>query len=129
MSATRLRDTPGEVDLRSRLRSMGYRGRTEVKVLGRRRADIVFARAKVAVFVDGCFWHGCPTHGTWPKANAMWWRAKILGNRKRDRNTNRVLRKDGWIVLRFWEHSKMDRAAIAVAKVVDRRLRAKNLAR
>lgn len=69
------------------------------------KPDFVFAREKVVVFVDGCFWHGCPTHATWPKQNAEFWRTKILGNQRRDRAVNRLLKKAGWRVLRIWEHA------------------------
>ena len=70
----------------------------------RRHADIVFTKAKIAVFVDGCFWHGCPEHFIPPKANAGYWAQKIEGNQRRDANTNDVLKAAGWTVLRFWEH-------------------------
>lgn len=68
------------------------------------RPDFVFPELKLAVFVDGCFWHGCPKHGTRPKANAGFWLAKITGNKARDRRVNRLLRAKGWTVLRIWEH-------------------------
>jgi DNA mismatch endonuclease (patch repair protein) len=84
----------------------------------RRRADLTFVRARVAVFVDGCFWHGCPRHVTWPKANADWWRAKIDANRRRDADTTRRLRVAGWRVVRVWEHESPMIAAIRVAKTV-----------
>lgn len=71
---------------------------------GRVRPDFVFPRLRVAVFVDGCFWHGCPKHGTQPKTNAAFWRDKIVTNKARDRRVNRLLRKRGWIVVRVWEH-------------------------
>jgi DNA mismatch endonuclease (patch repair protein) len=74
----------------------------------------VFTRAKVAVYVDGCFWHGCPVHGTWPKANGDWWRAKIEANRERDRDTDRRLTAAAWRVIRVWEHEDV---ASAVARV------------
>jgi DNA mismatch endonuclease (patch repair protein) len=116
MQATRRRDTPGELALRRALFSLGLRYRIEVTLPGtRRRADIVFSRAKLAVFVDGCFWHGCPVHGTWPKTNADWWRAKIEANRRRDRDTDRRLKREGWTVLRFWEHLDPTEAAGRVA--------------
>ena len=119
MQATRRRDTPGEVALRSALRALGLRFKVDATLPGtRRRADIVFARRKVAVFVDGCFWHGCPRHGTWPKANARWWRDKIETNRDRDRDTDHKLKAAGWLVLRFWEHTDAERAAERVFRVL-----------
>jgi DNA mismatch endonuclease (patch repair protein) len=84
----------------------------------RRRADLTFVRAKVAVFVDGCFWHGCPRHATWPKANAGWWRDKIDQNRRRDADTNRQLRRAGWKVIRIWEHEDLHLAAGRVARAL-----------
>ena len=72
------------------------------KLLG--KPDFVFPRRKWAVFVDGCFWHGCPMHGTKPKTNASFWQRKLAGNRKRDRKVSRLLRSKGWKVLRIWEH-------------------------
>lgn len=69
------------------------------------RPDFVFPREKLAVFVDGCFWHGCPRHGTWPKTNAAFWRKKILANRARDRRVDRTLRARGWRVVRIWQHA------------------------
>jgi DNA mismatch endonuclease (patch repair protein) len=70
----------------------------------RRTIDICFQRVKVAVFIDGCFWHGCPEHATAPRANADWWRAKLERNRSRDAETSAHLRRLGWTVLRFWAH-------------------------
>lgn len=70
----------------------------------RRRSDILFTRAHISVFVDGCFWHGCPKHATLPKANRAFGDEKIARNRRRDTDTNRLLTDDGWLVLRFWEH-------------------------
>jgi DNA mismatch endonuclease (patch repair protein) len=119
MVATRRRDTPGELALRKALWSLGLRYRVEVTLPGtRRRADVAFIRAKLAVFVDGCFWHGCPVHGTWPKRNAKWWRDKIEGNMRRDRDTNRRLATAGWKVLRFWEHTDPRAAADRVARAL-----------
>lgn len=75
------------------------------------------------MFVDGCFWHGCPLHGTWPKANAMWWRQKIETNIARDRDTDAILAAAGWTVLRFWEHDESSAAAKLVSMAVRRRAR------
>jgi DNA mismatch endonuclease (patch repair protein) len=68
------------------------------------RPDFVFRKSRTAIFVDGCFWHGCPRHATWPAHRAAWWRRKIEGNKKRDRLVNRTLRRAGWKVVRIWEH-------------------------
>lgn len=119
MQATRRRDTPGEIALRAALRALGLYYRVDVTLPGtRRRADVAFLKAKVAVFVDGCFWHGCPEHGTWPKANAHWWRTKIETNQRRDKDTDRRLLAAGWTVLRFWEHVDATVAARCVAKAL-----------
>jgi DNA mismatch endonuclease, patch repair protein len=92
--------------LRSELHRLGLRFRVHVRPLRevRREADVVFRAARLAVFVDGCFWHGCPDHASWPKANAAWWREKIQANRIRDADTDHQFRKAGWAVVRMWEH-------------------------
>jgi DNA mismatch endonuclease (patch repair protein) len=119
MQVTPRRDTPCELALRRAVHRLGLRFRVDRPVVGtRRRADLVFPRARVAVFVDGCFWHGCPIHGTWPKANAAWWKAKIRANARRDRDTDAGLAAAGWRVLRFWEHEDAARAAARIARVV-----------
>jgi DNA mismatch endonuclease, patch repair protein len=119
MQATPQRDTPCELAIRSALHQLGMRFRVDWPVPGtRRRADMTFVAAKVVVFVDGCFWHGCPIHATWPKANARWWRDKIETNQRRDHDTNAFLSTNGWRVMRFWEHADSRRAALAIAKVV-----------
>ena len=121
MQATPRRDTPCELALRSAAHRLGLRFRVDWPLPGsRRRADLAFTRARIAVFVDGCFWHGCPVHGTWPKANAEWWRDKIERNVQRDRNTTDALEAAGWRVLRFWEHEDMTGAAQKVARIVQR---------
>jgi DNA mismatch endonuclease, patch repair protein len=84
----------------------------------RRTADLVFRKAKVAVFVDGCFWHGCPEHHAHPKVNAEYWKTKITRNKARDKETTLELRKAGWIVLRFWSHVAPERAAAQILAAV-----------
>jgi DNA mismatch endonuclease (patch repair protein) len=106
MSVLRRRDTAPEVQVRRLLHVAGLRYRVAYPVPGRprRTIDVAFTRRKVAVFLDGCFWHGCPEHGTKPTSNAAWWSAKITTNQARDADTTTCLIDDGWLVLRFWEH-------------------------
>lgn len=120
MESTGRRDTAAEKALRAILFRRGFRYRVDLAPLPglRRRADLVFPRQKVAVYVDGCFWHGCPIHATWPKANAEFWRNKIEANRQRDEDTNRRLGEAGWVVLRIWEHENAEAAADRVATAV-----------
>jgi DNA mismatch endonuclease, patch repair protein len=122
MESTRRRDTAAEKALRAILFRKGFRYRVDLAPLPRlrRRADLVFTRQKVAVYVDGCFWHGCPIHATWPKANAEFWRNKIEANRRRDEDTNRRLEEAGWTVVRIWEHEPPEEAAERVAAAVSR---------
>jgi DNA mismatch endonuclease (patch repair protein) len=120
MQNTRRRDTPAELALRRELHRRGLRYRVDFAPLPgvRRRADIVFPRARVAVFVDGCFWHSCPQHGTRPRENARWWTEKLEQNRMRDADTNRELDEAGWLVLRFWEHEDAVATAATVLEAV-----------
>ncbi|WP_422630307.1 very short patch repair endonuclease [Rhodococcus sp. (in: high G+C Gram-positive bacteria)] len=106
MSRQRRRDTAPEVALRRELHRRGVRFFVDRAPLPglRRRADLVFPRHRVAVYVDGCFWHRCPVHATDPKNNAEWWSAKLAGNTARDRDTDARLEEAGWIVVRVWEH-------------------------
>jgi DNA mismatch endonuclease (patch repair protein) len=85
---------------------------------GRRRVDIVLPKARVAVFVDGCFWHSCPDHGSRPKTNRDWWAQKLDGNVSRDRETDRDLAGAGWVVVRVWEHEDAAVAAARIASLV-----------
>ena len=123
MASTRQRDTPGEMALRRLLHSRGFRYLVDRVVIPglRRRADILFPSARVAVFVDGCFWHSCPLHGSLPKTNPTWWRKKLAANKLRDDDTNRVLEEAGWIALRFWEHEDPVRAADVVIRAIETR--------
>jgi DNA mismatch endonuclease (patch repair protein) len=84
----------------------------------RRRADIAFTRAKVAVLIDGCFWHGCPAHGRAPRTNSAFWSEKIARNQARDADTSQRLSAAGWTVLRFWEHDDVGKCADAVVREV-----------
>lgn len=106
MKRTRRRDTAAELRVRSAVHRRGLRYRVDQPVLpgDRRRADLVFRRHRVAVFIDGCFWHSCPLHGTQPKRNGEWWLEKLAGNVERDRDTDARLGRAGWTVVRVWEH-------------------------
>ena len=122
MRATRQRETQTEMHLRSALhrRGLRYRVQRSVPPLVRRKVDIVFSGERVAIFVDGCFWHGCPVHGTWPKQNAAYWRAKIDRNKRRDKDTDERLREAGWHVVRFWEHEDLEQAAEKIRATISK---------
>lgn len=114
------RDTKPELELRSALWRRGVRYRIDRSPLKgmRRRADIVFAPSKVAVYVDGCFWHSCPEHATTPKNNREWWIDKLEANVRRDRDTDRQLAEAGWLVVRVWEHEDVEQAAEDISVAV-----------
>lgn len=120
MAKVRQKGTGAELALRRELYRRGLRYRVGYVVLKRPRrvADIAFPVLKIAVFVDGCYWHGCPEHATWPKHNAEFWRQKIETNRLRDADTNSRLLDAGWTVLRFWEHQSPIDAAETAAQTV-----------
>lgn len=120
MAKVRQKATGAEVALRRELYRIGLRYRVDCEVLKkpRRVADIAFPGRRIAIFVDGCFWHGCPEHATWPKRNAEFWRQKIEANQRRDADTNERLRSLGWTVLRFWSHESPIDAAKVVANAV-----------
>ncbi len=128
MQAAKPKDTAPEKALRSALHHKGLRFRIDVRPLRElnRRADIVFRSTKVAVFVDGCFWHGCPIHGTQAKANAEFWRVKILQNRERDADTNQQLKEAGWKVIRIWEHEDPGETSEKIFNIVMKRQIYKN---
>jgi DNA mismatch endonuclease (patch repair protein) len=102
------RDTKLELEIRRRLHTLGYRFRVDYRPEPslRTRGDIVFTRKKVVVFVDGCFWHGCPLHATAPKNNAEWWRDKLAANMARDAKNRAALEQFGWTVIPIWEHER-----------------------
>ena len=117
MQANRSTDTAPEVDLRRALHSSGLRFRKDfvVDVDGARaKADIVFTRRRVAIFVDGCFWHGCPEHCRMPTRNRDYWEAKIGRNRERDERVTAAFTAAGWGVVRIWEHEPIDQATLRV---------------
>jgi DNA mismatch endonuclease (patch repair protein) len=118
MQANRRRDTAAELALRSELHRRGARYRVDFPIRppsGRLiRPDIVFPRKRVAVFVDGCFWHACPIHGTRPTANRTYWETKLVANRARDLRQTQALESAGWVVIRVWEHEAPRLAAARI---------------
>ncbi|GAA3361754.1 very short patch repair endonuclease [Saccharopolyspora gregorii] len=120
MRANKGRDTKPELALRRAVHALGLRYRVSTRPLAelRRTADLTFTRAKVAVFLDGCFWHGCPEHHTKSATNAAFWAEKVRRNRERDRETDRLLAEAGWSVIRIWEHEAPDDGAARVERAV-----------
>lgn len=118
------RDTRPEMAVRKAAHALGLRYRVDAQLPLpglRRRADLLFRTAHVAVFVDGCFWHACPTHGTAPKRNTDWWARKLRANVDRDRETDRLMEATGWLVVRIWEHEDPVAAASRLRVIVDSR--------
>ena len=124
MRANRSRDTRPELAVRSAVHARGLRYRVAIRPVRsvRRSADLVFTRVHVAVFLDGCFWHGCPEHFHMPATNPDYWGPKIAANAARDQETDRLLAAEGWTVLRFWEHTVAVEAATRIEGVVRERL-------
>ncbi|MEV4062206.1 very short patch repair endonuclease [Nonomuraea dietziae] len=120
MQANRGRDTKPELALRRAAHALGLRYRVSVRPLPaiRRTADMVFTKAKVAVFLDGCFWHGCPEHHTKSATNADYWTEKVHRNRARDAETDQLLAASGWRVVRVWEHEDPVASAERIAEQV-----------
>ncbi|MDX3401062.1 MULTISPECIES: very short patch repair endonuclease [Streptomyces] len=120
MQAIRSRDTKPEILIRRLVHAAGLRYRVAARPLPdlRRTADMVFRSAQVAVFIDGCYWHGCPEHYVPPKTNSGYWSEKVVRNVSRDRDTDARLREAGWLVLRFWEHEPSDACANEIAVTV-----------
>jgi DNA mismatch endonuclease (patch repair protein) len=122
MRRTRRRDSRAELALRSELHRRGLRFRVDLPIkLATRtvRPDVVFTRARLAVFVDGCFWHCCPQHRTSPRVNTGYWRPKLARNVSRDRQVDAALTSAGWRVLRAWEHEPAARVADDVLRAYD----------
>ncbi|MCQ8181008.1 very short patch repair endonuclease [Methylomonas sp. SURF-1] len=121
MTKVRQTGTKAEMALRKALHRLGLRYRVNYQVLKRPRrvADLAFAKLKIAVFVDGCFWHGCPEHASWPKSNSEFWLQKIEANRARDADTDVKLKEIGWTVIRIWEHECPEMAANAIKTIID----------
>ena len=115
MSRIRNKDTGPELVLRQALWRRGLRYRLHSKLPG--RPDIVFKGRRVVVFVDGCFWHGCPAHGVQPKQNSGFWKDKLGRNRARDASVNDELRRLGWCVVRIWEHEVKEDVECAADRV------------
>ena len=120
LARVRQKGTSAELHLRRALHAQGLRYRLHLAVLAkpRRTADIVFTKQRLAVFVDGCFWHGCPKHSSWPKSNADFWRNKIKTNKARDADTNERLKAAGWRVIRVWEHEDPTIAATLISSTI-----------
>lgn len=125
MQAIRRTDTKPEVELRSELHRGGYRFRKDLSIhtsSRRVRPDIVFTARKVAVFVDGCFWHCCPEHGRQPSVNSQYWSPKLQRNVERDRLADSALSDDGWSVVRIWEHEALEDAVGQVIAALNRQV-------
>ncbi|QQG90208.1 very short patch repair endonuclease [Mycobacteroides chelonae] len=118
MRGNRSRDTKPELAVRCLLHSCGLRFRVDYRPVAAipRRADIVFTRARIAVFIDGCFWHGCPEHHVPAKSNTQYWGSKIRRNRARDSETTYLLRRSGWTVLRYWSHEPAEYVAADICE-------------
>ena len=130
MRAVGSSDTAPERSLRSALFRTGLRFRKEQPLLREQRwkADILFPGVNLCIFVDGCFWHGCPIHYRCPKSNSSWWHEKITDNQRRDRHVGKVLRSAGWTVVRVWEHeivADAEACAKRVCRVYERLDRAR----
>ena len=124
MKGNRKRDTKPEIALRAALHRGGLRFRKDFPLrpdTGRLiRADVVFPRRRVAVFVDGCFWHDCPEHGTRPRVNEGYWRPKLCRNVERDRETDDRLQRAGWLVVRVWEHEEVSDVVVQIRAALNR---------
>ena len=118
MKANRGRDTGPELSIRKQLFALGMRYRVNYRPVAevRRTIDIAFPRQQLAIFIDGCFWHGCPDHGTTPKTNHDFWSTKIARTKERDVDTVARLESEGWTCLRYWEHDDPDRVVSDISR-------------
>ncbi|MDI6099238.1 very short patch repair endonuclease [Actinoplanes sp. NEAU-A12] len=123
MQANKSRDTKPELALRRAVHALGMRYRVGIRPVAslRRTADLVFTKARIAVFLDGCFWHGCPQHHSVAKTNATFWANKVRQNRERDAETDRLLNELGWTVVRIWEHDEPGAAATRIHNLLTER--------
>jgi len=123
MLGNRSRDTRPELLIRRALHARGFRFRVDLRPEPslRTRADIVFTRRRIAVYIDGCFWHGCPLHATTPKSNESYWLPKLARNAERDAQSTASLEERGWLVLRFWEHESVDAVVARIAEMLPAR--------
>jgi DNA mismatch endonuclease, patch repair protein len=133
MRGNKKRDTKPELAIRRALHALGLRYRVNA-ILGsssgvRARPDVVFPRERIALFVDGCFWHGCPDHGTHPRANNEYWRTKLRRNQERDAQQTHTLRAEGWRVIRVWEHEDATLVARRTKRLLIARRRRSNVRR
>lgn len=121
MQSNRPRDTALETAVRSALHRRGLRFRKHVRPIRGLACtvDVAFPRERLAVFIDGCYWHLCPEHASYPKANAAWWRTKLEGNRDRDRRNEAALAEGGWTVLRVWEHEELATVVMRVTRALE----------
>ncbi|MFD4420862.1 very short patch repair endonuclease [Agromyces sp. NPDC058484] len=123
MQGNRSRDSKAEIAVRRLVHARGLRYRVDARPEAdlRRTADLLFTRVRVAVFIDGCFWHGCPEHFSMPATNLDYWSTKIGRNQARDLETTSRLEARGWLVLRFWEHETPSTVAERIARIVQER--------
>lgn len=121
MSKQRRRDTQAELLVRKLLHARGVRYRIDARPEPdlRCKADIMWKSLRLVVFIDGCFWHGCPDHASKPKANGEWWAQKLDANVRRDRRTDAELTERGWTVMRFWEHEEPTTVADAICSLLN----------
>ena len=115
MSQIKSKNTKPEIIIRKLIWKEGYRYRIGHGLIG--KPDMVFPSSRVVVFIDGCFWHGCPKHCKMPLSNIKYWEQKIFGNKKRDSKINKRLRKEGWKVIRVWEHNVKNNPKKTITKI------------